>query len=516
MENAVNYWHGTTARMFERIRKDGVIAPHGAGAHERGAVRSLPMVYLAKSRTRAAEYAEMRARQTKDKPIILKVHVSDTGSLFPDEDFIKALMASWSAANTDGGIQAKRQQEVQLWQEILDRIISRDRKLASTWERHLKYGTNIDDAVDSRFAKRIVMALADHPDLKKRVVDASWSVASTNPISEFETENTYHPLHMSVIESNFSSWIFSESVSSDNVDKATAILGGDVKKAEDIAKHDPYEDKRMTPVIAGWLKAGHIIAPDEHEDDLKAFKDYRSRLKNMNLAAHVSKAKKERVRKLLSFDPTVQENPGEIQKWNRNVKLIFHSKRAWQSDTGLEVVGRHNGYTMYKIATEDDLKVPLVRNSMSWCVTKKFFGQYGGPPYYAIIRDKDKSPFAMIVPKYMSVDPKQAIRNGTNTNKLSPGDMAEVRPLVQAVIPYPYQELNPSVHIKGIHGVRDFPRDTENPRTVLETIWAYSLTEDEWPEGYAAIAKDPYMASNHAQRLVSAGRKAKMLLLLVP
>jgi hypothetical protein len=296
------------------------------------------------------------------------------------------------------------------------------------------------------------------------------------------------------------------------VENAAKILGGDLKLAIQASESDPYPDKRMTPVIATWLVKKLIIAPDEHEEDIKTFKELRARLKDMNIAHHVSKTQRERIAKLIDFDPTTAKRPSDIQKWNTEVSRLLDPVAGFQSDTGLEVIGKHNGYTMYKIATKDDLKVPLVRNSMSWCVTKKFFGEYGGPPYYAIIRDKDKSPFGMIVPNYLGENPEQAIRNGNNNGPMSDANFEKVRPLIRKVL-VPKIHEDPSVVLDMMDKHRMKPGEwPEGERVILKypsTAFEYAAkhVRGRWPEGEKVIARDPQATSLYAENVLKKGER---------
>jgi hypothetical protein len=166
-------------------------------------------------------------------------------------------------------------------------------------------------------------------------------------------------------------------------------------------------------------------------------------------------------------------------------------------------VAKHNGYTMYKIDKEEHLEIPLVKNKMNWCVTthesdEGNYGEFDGPPYYAIMRDSDSSPFAMIIPDHFNKDPDQAVRNSENDNRLSPSDMKKVRPLIQMA-------LNPKKHthpyIKAIYGIK--VEHPVNPKTkeALEYIKNNAIELGEWEEGEDIIATCGFESLEYARHL---------------
>lgn len=264
-----------------------------------------------------------------------------------------------------------------------------------------------------------------------------------------------------------------------------------------IQKADPYIDKRFAPVIAEWV-VDLGITPEEHSPDIAEFKELRRRLKHLRIPA-TNPERKRRVKDLLSRGPgDFVIHYSVLRGWNIEVSDILDPKKDL-SDVDLPVVMRHGGYTMYRIDTEEHCRVPLVKNTMSWCVTKGAFGQYGGPPYYPIVRDHDKSPFAMIIPAYFGTDPDQAVRNSSNTGRLSSEDLAKVRPLVRHVLPLDGYS-NP--YIKGVHGVKpEFPKRT-SPSNAFDIIRDHAITPGEWPEGEQAIAREPKLALRYAQEVI--------------
>lgn len=257
---------------------------------------------------------------------------------------------------------------------------------------------------------------------------------------------------------------------------------------------DPFHDKRFTPVIARWV-VGHRITPQEHAKDVADFKSLRKRLKDLHVPA-TNRERTKKIKDLRSKKPhDFAAHYSLLQDWNRKASDILDPEKDL-SDEGLPVEMRHDGYTMYRIETMEHCKIPLVTNTMSWCVTKTSFDDYSGPPYYPIVRDYDKKPFCMIVPAHFDKDPDQAVRNSQNDGRLSSADLAKIRPLVQHILPL---DKYKHPYINGVHGIKiSFP-DKPSPEEALRIIKDYAVQSGEWEEGEDAIAQDPQASVDYAQ-----------------
>jgi hypothetical protein len=252
---------------------------------------------------------------------------------------------------------------------------------------------------------------------------------------------------------------------------------------------DPYKDagKLFTPVMANWLAKKIVQSYDEHLYDIKKYKENRKLLTSKKVTIVNLEKKKE----LLEFKPEdFMDHYSDLQKWNRECEAIFDDGKSDNSAKEIEVA-KHNGYTMYKIDKEEHLEMPLVKNKMNWCVTTHkrdggHYGNFGGPPYYAIMKDSDSSQFAMIIPNHFNEDPDQAVRDADNRNRLSPSNMKKVRPLIQMV-------LNPKKHthpyINAIYDIKVKPPINPTPEDVLDYIKNNAIEFGEWEEGEDAMAK---------------------------
>jgi lambda repressor-like predicted transcriptional regulator len=260
------------------------------------------------------------------------------------------------------------------------------------------------------------------------------------------------------------------------VDKAREILGDkNHKRALNISKHDPYPDKRMTPAMAGWLKDGIMQSPDEHAADVVKFKELRAKFTAKD--SFPNPAQRTKAKELLKFDAAKADHYADIQDWNRKAQDLL-GLATDTSTEGLEVVGKHNGYTMYKVATKKNCQVPLVKNRMKWCVIGSHFGKYGGPPYYPVVNDDTREPVAMVIPAYFDTDPDQAVRDAKNKGRLSAVMLKKIRPLAQMVLPLG-QFKKP--YIKGVHGTGKI----EDPSTLdalLKSMNDYAIEYDDIPD----------------------------------
>lgn len=230
-----------------------------------------------------------------------------------------------------------------------------------------------------------------------------------------------------------------------NVEKRGGGYRGAKKLALDIAELDPYRDKRMTPVISFWIYKGHIESIEEHIHDVLEYKRLKKTLKKLRAPAQ-ERERTEELKRLLKFDLTKRDiSTGypsiyRLQDWILKAQSFVDPERAL-SDEGLERVGEHRDgndiFIAYRITKKEETRIPIVFNMMSWCVVRGYFGGYGGPPYYPIIKitsNGDKKPFAMVIPNYFETDPSEAVRNGTNSGILSPRDRDRIRPLLNSIL----------------------------------------------------------------------------------
>lgn len=267
---------------------------------------------------------------------------------------------------------------------------------------------------------------------------------------------------------------------------------------------DPYTDKRFAPVIAKWV-VEFYITPEEHAEDVVRFKTLHRRLKDLRIPA-TNAERMCLVKSFLSYKPDDFRHYSTLQEWNREVSEILDPEKDL-SDDGLPVVMRHDGYTMYRISKREHCQVPLVKNAMSWCVTGGSFGDYGGPPYYPVVRDSDRSPFCMVIPAHFDEDPDQAVRNARNNGRISIRDLAKVRLLLCRVLPFNRYKNR---YINGIHGVKPyavFGYVDKSVREILaeevfDLITEHALMPGEWPEGERIISGDPEWSYRYAMDVV--------------
>jgi cell fate (sporulation/competence/biofilm development) regulator YlbF (YheA/YmcA/DUF963 family) len=263
-----------------------------------------------------------------------------------------------------------------------------------------------------------------------------------------------------------------------------------------IENSDPYKDagRLFTPVIANWVANEIIENYDEHLYDIEKYKENRKML----TGKEVTIANLEKKKKLLKSKPEdFMGHYSDLQEWNKECEAIFDDGKSDNSAKEIEVA-KHNGYTMYKIDKEEHLEIPLVKNKMKWCVTKRHFGKYSGPPYYAIMRDNDNSPFAMIIPNHFNKDPDEAVRSGDNRRRLSASDMKKVRPLIQMVLD-PKKHTRP--YINAIYDIKIKPPKNPTPEDVLDYIKNNAIEFGEWEEGEDIMAKYSLASLFYAQHL---------------
>lgn len=259
---------------------------------------------------------------------------------------------------------------------------------------------------------------------------------------------------------------------------------------------DPYQDKRFAPVMASWV-VFHDVTPEEHSIDIERFKTLRKGLKGLRVPVN-NPERKSIIRRLLSKVPDDFGHYAHLQAWNREASDILDPLKDL-SDEGLPVAMRYDGYTMYRMDRQEHCKVPLVKNTMSWCVTNKYFGKYGGPPYYPIIRDSDKKPFAIITPACFDNDPDDAVRNSQNTGRLRPVDLAMVRPLVQHALQF---DRYKHPYINGVYSVTPVLPATPSAMEAFRIIEDYAIRPGEWPEGELVVSQDARAAYLYAKDII--------------
>jgi hypothetical protein len=264
---------------------------------------------------------------------------------------------------------------------------------------------------------------------------------------------------------------------------------------------DPYKDagRLFTPVMANWLANKIVESYDEHLYDIRKYKSNRKKLTSVEVTTTNFKKKK----KLLGSKPEdFMRHYSDLQKWNRECEAIFDDGKSDNSAKEIEVA-KYNGYTMYKIDKEEHLEIPLVKNKMNWCVTTHkrdggHYGNFGGPPYYAIMKDSDSSQFAMIIPNHFNEDPDEAVRDGSNGDRLSPPDMKKVRPLIQMVLD-PKKHTHP--YINAIYGIKVELHSNPTPEDALDYIRDNAIESGEWKEWEDAMAKHAASSLEYARHL---------------
>jgi hypothetical protein len=285
-----------------------------------------------------------------------------------------------------------------------------------------------------------------------------------------------------------------------------------------IESDDPYKDagKLFTPVMANWVANGAVQSYDEHLSDIEKYKENRKMLNSKKVTIVNLKKKK----KLLEYNPEdFMHHYLSLQEWNRACQALFDDGKHDNSAKEIEVA-KYNGYTMYKIDKKKHLKIPLVKNKMDWCVTKRYFGQFGGPPYYAIMKDSDNSQFAMIIPKYIN-EASQAFRNGKNDGILSADEVDKVRPLIQMImhrnIDHPFIRLLYGEKIKtkiphwayfALTEMKLSDSEKEEMETVISFSkhysYEYALSKEEgerFEKGEDEISKTGFSSLKYAQHL---------------
>jgi hypothetical protein len=264
---------------------------------------------------------------------------------------------------------------------------------------------------------------------------------------------------------------------------------------------DPYKDagRLFTPVMANWLANKIVQSYDEHLHDISKYKENRKKLTSIEVTTSNFDKKK----KLLGSKPEdFMRHYSDLQKWNKECEAILDDGKSDNSAKEIEVA-KHNGYTMYKIDKEEHLEIPLVKNKMNWCVTthesdEGNYGEFDGPPYYAIMRDSDNSQFAMIIPDHFNKDPDQAVRSGDNRRRLSPSDMKKVKPLIQMILD-PKKHTHP--YINAIYDIKVKPTRNSTPYDALYYIKNNAIEFGEWEEGEDIIATYGFESLEYAKHL---------------
>jgi len=97
------------------------------------------------------------------------------------------------------------------------------------------------------------------------------------------------------------------------------------------------------------------------------------------------------------------------------------------------------GYIIKRIDSEDQIPSQDwtdLECKRKYCITtKNYFGEYGGPPYFWVLKkDGEKYvQYGMIIPKGLEDDPEQALRNANNTGMMEPELMEKLRPFLEKI-----------------------------------------------------------------------------------
>lgn len=266
------------------------------------------------------------------------------------------------------------------------------------------------------------------------------------------------------------------------------------KLALKMANDDPYPDKRFTTVFASWTT--NKIKYEEHIDDIKKFKDLRSKIKNMRINVLTDKDKHEKQKKLLGYTPRIfQMRFSEIGKWIKMAEELLDLKSY--EDIGLPKIGEiDNGnfkYVMYRIDNKSDCDIPIIKG-MSYCITKKYFGHYGGPPYYPVFRINKSTgipeQFAMIIPNIIDKNRLEAIRNANNDGRLNKQDEEKIKPLIKLAIPKGHESDYANYILHKNKKVK-LP-DVVNFNSIVNTFNKYEIDLSDWPEAEEFLLKVYY------------------------
>lgn len=103
------------------------------------------------------------------------------------------------------------------------------------------------------------------------------------------------------------------------------------------------------------------------------------------------------------------------------------------------LVAQHKNFKAYKIDDESQLNDPYFCRGTTYCVTtRNYFGEYGGPPYYVLVKDDGTTvhKVACIVPNALKAgDLTDVFRNAKNTDSLTPQEAKVLAPLIRKIIP---------------------------------------------------------------------------------
>src|SRR5690606_38115775 len=122
-------------------------------------------------------------------------------------------------------------------------------------------------------------------------------------------------------------------------------------------------------------------------------------------------------------------------------------------------------------------------SNMSYCVTKSHFGGYSGGPYYPVVRyneDGTGEQFAMIIPNFLLMDDREAIRNAQNNGRLSPSNRKKIESLIKKVIPDSHgaNYAQKALYKKGL----TIPKNPTSEQAFI-IFRDYDLEQSDWPEG---------------------------------
>lgn len=258
--------------------------------------------------------------------------------------------------------------------------------------------------------------------------------------------------------------------------KAVFLAAGDTakdakRKADRIAKLDPYDDKRMTVTMARWLADCLVTDPAEHSGDIVRYKELRKDVKSLRVK--VGTRQHSDWKSLCGFDPR-GKTPQELGDW---IRLAIELTSDGDDGDGLVIATHQDGGDVFHLARMDHGEQRHIApfNRLSYCVANSFFGQYGGAPYFFIFKQKDgRGPlqqYAAILPRFAS-GASQALRNSDNSGRLGKQSQQRILPLIS--IAFENARVKPKVN-----NVRRFDPSINDP---IERLLAGAQTpaDEAW------------------------------------
>jgi hypothetical protein len=129
-----------------------------------------------------------------------------------------------------------------------------------------------------------------------------------------------------------------------------------------------------------------------------------------------------------------------IDKNNKTVNIIPEAKQRDPRSYGLKEYYRYGDYSVFKIEHPHEVdkacwQHPETNKSYFCILTKNFFGGYGGPPYYIVMKNIDENPevVAALIPNESNLT--DALRNSSNSDMIDDATFNEIRPIINKVAP---------------------------------------------------------------------------------